>query len=169
MTIIIRAAELSDFEAMRDIMAQPIAMANTLQLPMPSLEKWKKRLAEFPPGDHLLVAEVDGRVVGNLGLHGTAQVRRRHVGSVGMAVHDQFHRQGVGSALLRAGLDLADNWLQYTRLELEVYTNNVAAIALYKKFGFSIEGTHPNDCFHHGGFVDCYSMGRLHSAVQVKA
>lgn len=164
MTILIRAAEPSDFEAIRETMAQPIAQANTLQLPLPSLEKWKKRLADVPRDNHQLVAGIDGKVVGNLGRHGKVPVRRRHVGSIGMAIHDAHHRRGVGSALMTAALDLADNWLQYTRLELEVYVDNLAAIALYKKFGFVIEGTHPKDCFRDGLYVDCYSMGRLRPA-----
>jgi L-phenylalanine/L-methionine N-acetyltransferase len=162
MTITIRAAEHTDYAAFCETLSQPIAQANTLQLPFPSLEVWKKRLAEFPAGDHLLVAEVDGKVVGNLGLYAAAkQMRRRHVGTLGMAVHDAYHGRGVGSALMAAAIDLADNWLQYSRLELEVYVDNVAAIALYKKFGFVIEGTHPKDSFRNGAFIDCLSMGRL--------
>jgi len=162
MTIIIRAAEPSDYAAICETMAQPIARTNTLQLPFPSLEMWKKRLAEFPVGDHFLVADVDGKVVGNLGLHAAGkQMRRRHVGSVGMAVHDAFHGRGVGSALMTAALDLADNWLQYSRLELEVYIDNVGAISLYQKFGFVVEGTHPKDSFRNGIYIDCLSMGRL--------
>jgi L-phenylalanine/L-methionine N-acetyltransferase len=164
MTITIRAAEPTDYAAICENMSQPIAQANTLQLPFPSLEVWKKRLAEFPVGDHLLVADLDGKVVGNLGLYAAAkQMRRRHVGAVGMAVHDAYHGRGVGSALMAAAIDLADNWLQYTRLELEVYVDNVAAIALYQKFGFVIEGTHPKDSFRHGVYIDCLSMGRLRS------
>ncbi len=165
MTITIRAAEPSDYAAVCEVMSQPVAQANTLQLPMASLEMWKTRLAEFPAGSHMLVAVVDGKVVGNLGLHPAAkQVRRRHVGAIGMAVHDTYQGKGVGSALMAAALDLADNWLQYSRLELEVYVDNKAGIALYKKFGFVVEGTHPNDSFRNGEFVDCLSMGRLRPA-----
>jgi L-phenylalanine/L-methionine N-acetyltransferase len=42
---------------------------------------------------------------------------------------------------MQATVDLADKWLNLTRLELEVYTDNEPAIRLYKKFGFAVEGT----------------------------
>ncbi len=64
---------------------------------------------------------------------------------------------------MQAALDLADKWLQYTRIELTVFTDNVGAIALYKKFGFEIEGTHINFAFRNGEYVDVYAMARLHS------
>ena len=162
MTIKIRSAEPGDYEAIRDTMSQPIAQAQTMQLPYASLELWKKRLAETPAGDHILVAEIDGKVVGNLGLHGMgSRPRRRHVGALGMVVHDAWHRRGVGTALMNAALDLADNWLQYTRLELTVYVDNAAALALYRKSGFEIEGTLKCYAFRDGKIVDAYTMARL--------
>ena len=162
MTITIRAAEPGDFEAIREIMTQPKAQAQTLQLPYASLEMWKKRISETAPGDHVLVAEFDGNVVGNLGLHSMAKsARRRHVGYLGMSVHDAWHRKGVGGSLMESAIDLADNWLQYSRLELTVYVDNASAIALYKKFGFEIEGTHKRYAFRDGKFVDAHFMARL--------
>lgn len=52
-----------------------------------------------------------------------------------MAVRDDWQGKGVGSELMEAALDLAENWLNLTRVELSVYTDNEAGIALYKKFG----------------------------------
>jgi L-phenylalanine/L-methionine N-acetyltransferase len=162
MTILIRAAEPGDYEAVRDVMSQPIAQAQTLQLPFASAEMWRKRLDEFPADGKLLVASIDGRVVGNLGLRaGGPSPRRRHAYSLGMSVHDQFHRRGVGSALMTAAVDLADNWMQATRLELTVFTDNAAAIALYRRFGFEIEGTHKQYAFRNGAYADVYAMARL--------
>ena len=52
------------------------------------------------PDDYMLVAEVKGEVVGNLGLHlASKSPRRRHAGYIGMAVRDDWHGRGVGSAL----------------------------------------------------------------------
>jgi putative acetyltransferase len=67
----------------------------------------------------------------------------------------------VGSALLEAVIELADKWLNLTRLEMEVYTDNEAAIALYKKFGFEIEGTLRKFAFRDGEYVDAYAMSRI--------
>lgn len=162
MKIIVRAAEPADYDAIQQTMLQPLAQAETLQLPYTSRETWRKRATELAPGDHILVAEVDGQVVGNLGLHSMAKsARRRHIGYIGISVHDEWHGNGVGTALMKAAIELADNWLQYTRLELTVYVDNAAALALYKKFGFEIEGTLRRYAFRRGEYVDAYMMSRL--------
>jgi putative acetyltransferase len=101
-------------------------------------------------------------VVGELSLHTSpTRWRMRHVGSIGMAVRDDWQGRGVGTALMEAALDLADNWLNLTRIELRVYTDNAAAIALYEKFGFEVEGTHRRLAFRNGEYVDGYSMARI--------
>jgi len=164
--IVIRRAEAGDAEAIHSTFCGPKAMAGTLQIPYASVEMWRKRLADFPPDDHLLVATIAGEVVGNLGLHAPKSPRRRHVGEIGMAVRDDRQRRGVGSALMTAAIELADRWLNLQRLELSVYTDNLAAMALYRKFGFTIEGTCRAYAFRDGQYVDAYLMARLHPAFQ---
>ena len=162
MEITVRHAEPEDFEAMHRIMSAPKVAAGTLQLPLQSAEAWRKRLAEPPEGLFLLAACVEGEVVGNLGLETFPnRPRVRHAGTIGMAVRDDWQVRGVGTALLGAALDLADNWLNLSRVELTVYTDNAAGIALYEKFGFEREGTHRRYAFRDGGFVDAYSMARV--------
>ncbi len=78
-----------------------------------------------------------------------------------MAVHDQWQQQGIGSALVEAAIDLADQWLNLRRLELTVYTDNVPAIKLYKRVGFENEGTLRRFAYRDGDFADAYLMARL--------
>jgi L-phenylalanine/L-methionine N-acetyltransferase len=162
MDIIVRRAEPGDYEALHRIISGPRAIAGTMQLPLPSAETWRKRLSEPSEDQFSLVACVDGEVVGNLGLEtNSTRWRMRHIGRIGMAVRDDWQGKGIGTALMEAALDLADNWLNLSRIELHVYVDNAAGIALYEKFGFEVEGTHRRFAFRNGEYVDAYSMARL--------
>jgi len=161
-SVSVRHAEPQDAEAVHRILAGPRAAAGTLQLPLQSVEAVRNRFFSEPhEGLYHLVACVDEEVVGHLGLETFTRPRRRHVGTIGMAVRDDWQGSGVGTALMEAALGLADNWLDLTRIELSVYTDNAAGIALYEKFGFEIEGTHRRYAFRNGGYVDSYSMARI--------
>src|SRR3989442_4291797 len=107
--IVVRRAEPADAEAIHETFLGPRAIAGTLQLPYPSVESWRKRLAEFPADQYLLVATIAGDVVGNLGLHAASKSpRRRHVGYIGMAVLGARQGRGLGTALPHAAIELSD-------------------------------------------------------------
>ncbi len=160
--ILIRRATADDAAALVRLFSAPRAMWGTLQVPYTSEEARRRRLVDVPEGTYPLVAEVDGEVVGQLTLHSNpTRPRRAHAGALGMAVRDDWHGRGVGTALMVACLDLADNWLNLTRVELEVYTDNTPALRLYKKFGFEIEGTMRRYAYRNGEWVDAYFMARL--------
>lgn len=157
----VRPTEQADIEQIRNLYAGTKAQAGTLQLPLPSLAMWQKRLTNIPSNVHSLVADLDGRIVGQLGLVIEDNPRRKHVASIGMAVHDDFQGQGVGSVILAAAIDLAENWLNISRIELTVYTDNEAGIALYKKLGFVEEGIAHQFAFRNGELVDALYMAKV--------
>jgi putative acetyltransferase len=162
MTISIRAVEPGDYEAIHQIFLGPKVVWGTLQLPLPSAEMWRKRLAEPSEGTFRLAACIEQKLVGQLDVHTfPSRTRRRHVGKIGMAVHDEFQHKGVGTALLQAAVDLADQWLNLLRLELEVFCDHEPAVRLYKRFGFAIEGTLVRYAYRAGQFVDVYTMARF--------
>ncbi len=158
--ITVRAVEPQDAEAIRDIYACSNAQSNTLQLPFPSKTLWTSRLNDIPDNMHFFVAEIDNDVVGTIGLMTNSNPRRKHCADFGMGVRDDAQDQGVGSALLSAITDLADNWLNIQRIEIAVFTDNQPAIRLYEKFGFEIEGEAKDYAFRDGEYVDVYYMAR---------
>ncbi len=159
----IRRAEPDDSSAIYEIFNSPKVFESTLQLPYPSRERWRRRLAEPGEGTHDLVAVASDRVVGMVTVHTFPNTpRRRHVGTIDIAVHGEWQGKGVGKALMRAGIELADNWLNLTRLELEVYTDNESAVRLYERLGFEREGTLRQHAFRGGQYVNSYVMARLH-------
>ena len=158
----IRHTTPADWEAVSRIFTGPKVVRGTLQLPFPSPELWRKRLSEPEPGLVSLVACQDAEVIGILGLHRHPDLpRRQHAAHIGMAVRDDWQGKGVGTALLKAALDLADNWLDLARLELSVFIDNEAAVRLYRKLGFEIEGTQRKYALRDGRFIDGYLMSRL--------
>jgi len=76
-------------------------------------------------------------------------------------VSEPFQGQGIGSALLRAALDLADNWLALRRVELLVYSSNESAIALYERFGFEVEAELADYAYQYGNYISALVMSRL--------
>jgi len=67
------------------------------------------------------------------------EASRHGFGELGMAVAREWRGKGVGSALMAAAIDWAqENGLH--KLSLGVFAHNAAAIALYRKFGFVEEG-----------------------------
>jgi putative acetyltransferase len=164
--IAVRRAEPSDYEALCAVYSDESAYSGTLQLPYPSAEIWRKRLAEPKLDEFSLVALVGGRIVGSAGLHRTAQSpRRAHAMLLGMAVMSEHQGRGVGNALMKALLEIADGWLTVTRLELTVFTDNERAIALYRKHGFELEGTHKAYALRGGRYADVHCMARIRQKV----
>ena len=166
MTLTLRRAKPSDAATMAEQLAEPDTFPGLLQLPYANVELWQQRLSAPPvPGspELLLLAERDGHVVGNAGLHPVgAQVRRRHAMMLGISVSPSAQGQGVGHALMAALLDYADNWAQVLRIELTVFHDNAPAIRLYERHGFELEGRFKAYALRNGEYVDALAMARLH-------
>jgi putative acetyltransferase len=159
---------VADAADMARLMADTEVFPNLMQLPLPSVELWRSRLeANAAPERSTelhLAAEVGGRVVGSAGLHPQTQLRRRHAAMLGISVAADAQGRGVGSALMQAICDYADNWAQLLRIELTVFADNQRAIALYERFGFRHEGRHRGYAMRHGAYADVLAMARLHPA-----
>ncbi|HAA39736.1 MAG TPA: GNAT family N-acetyltransferase, partial [Pseudomonas sp.] len=119
---------------------EPAVCRQVLQMPFQSVDVWRKRLVTDNERRLQLVAVHGGEVIGQLGLEQYLRVRQAHVGSFGMGVATAWQGKGVGSRLLTAALDVADNWMNLHRVELTVDADNDAAHHLYRKFGFEVEG-----------------------------
>ena len=156
----IRASRPADVESITELVNLPGFRFGTLRMPYQTLEQTRKWMESPSVGGLQLVAELDGRIVGQAGLHRLAG-RRSHAAGIGLGVHDDYCGKGIGSALVKELVDAADNWLDIRRLELAVFSDNAAAIAVYRKFGFEVEGTYRAHSFRDGRYVDSLAMARL--------
>lgn len=103
------------------------------------------------------VADAAGEIVGGINV----QVSRHGYGDIGMHVARAWRGRGVGSALMVRAIAWArDEGLH--KLSLAVFPHNAAAIALYEKYGFVVEGRRVKQYRRRSGELwDAIDMGLL--------
>jgi RimJ/RimL family protein N-acetyltransferase len=109
----------------------------------------------------ILVAEKDNKnLVGFLMAVGGNAKRIKHSAYIVMGILNEYRGKGIGTKLIEELERWAFNH-NIHRLELTVVTCNEAALSLYRKMGFVIEGTKKNSLCIDGKFVDEYDMSKL--------
>ena len=161
----LRRAISADSEVVAEFTAAIENVQNTLQMPFANTALWRDRFTAANPSALILVAEIDGKVIGVASLHLlNDSLRQSHVRALGVTVARSAQGCGVGSALMQGLLEWADQWAQVKRIELRVNVDNLVAISLYKKFGFVEEGRMVGECFRAGAYVDVFAMARWFDA-----
>lgn len=114
--------------------------------------------------DHMFVLEKEtppAEICGFLLLRTDPQIYLRNLAALEIYVAAKLQGQGLGKALLKTALDLADNELMIERVEAEIAAGNIKALKLFKSFGFKLEGTAKDWAVsENGGFVDAYLLAR---------
>lgn len=175
--LIIRPARPEDARAIHAIRISPEVLPNIASLPTEPLSRTVSSLQRPFGATHTFVAEWIGDPPDSTGLRpvhpGQPQVvgvamlylplvgPRRHTAGFGIMVRGDYHGRGVGSKLIAAILDLADNHLRIERVELTVYTANPRAIRLYERHGFVPEVTLRGETNRAGKHADALAMARM--------
>lgn len=112
----------------------------------------------------LLVAKVNGEMVGTLRFSSNRYSRYKHKGQFVISVKKAFWGYGIGGKLIETMLAWADAY-GFLKIKLEVDANNDRAIALYKKMGFEQEGLLRMDKYVGNEiFIDSIVMGRINNS-----
>ncbi len=88
----------------------------------------------------MMVATVEGKIVGNGLIVFNKRLRISHRASIGLAVIKAYWNKGIGRALLTELIEFGKA-KGLEQIELEVVAENARAISLYRKFGFEFIGT----------------------------
>ncbi len=93
-----------------------------------------------------LVALSADRLVGIAAIYQFLRPREKGIGDMMIYIHQDFHGVGLGTEMTDRLLTLARNKGLH-RIGLEVVEENKAAVRLYKKLGFEIEGVRKDAYF----------------------
>ena len=149
-TVILRSGVEADGEQLRQLAWQAYGETRFLSkeqeefhLTAEQESVWIMRMLHDPRAV-LLMAELDGQIVGDGMIHPVSEgSRQRHRCQVGITVLKDHWNKGIGKALFVLMIAAAKE-AGYEQMELEVVSDNKRAIALYEKLGFQEYGRRPN-------------------------
>jgi ribosomal protein S18 acetylase RimI-like enzyme len=152
---------VESFHACLDSVARERSgLAITAAFPLDQLRAFvAKNIEEGMPAFFALDGD---RVVGWSDIRREERPDVRHRGVLGMGVHRDYRGHGTGRSLLQTALAKAKE-IGLIRVDLTVYAQNAAAIALYRRCGFVEEGRIVKGRYLDGRFDDVIQMGQIFS------
>lgn len=108
----------------------------------------------------IFVAVNDGALIGYIAALGGHAQRNKRCAHVVIGIIRAYAGRGIGKKLFIS----MEEWAQKShlhRLELTVMTHNKIAIGLYKKLGYTVEGTKVHSLRLHDAYIDEYYMAKL--------
>jgi RimJ/RimL family protein N-acetyltransferase len=138
-TFTVREATAADVEACLDVLEKVVAEGTWLgtEAPLDRTLRGERLLAaiEDERRAHLVAIAGTGDVAGQLGL----DMAPYGVAEFGMCVAPAWRGQGAGAALVSAAVDAARARHAH-KVAIQVWPHNGAAIRLYRRHGFRMEG-----------------------------
>ena len=109
-----------------------------------------------------LLAFLNDKIAGIVNITAEQRKRVRHIGDLFIVIGKRYWNNGLGSLLIEEAIEWAQASGILRRLQLTVQTRNQAAVHLYQKHGFVIEGRQERGAYiEEGKFIDVYLMGKL--------
>lgn len=149
---------------LRYVFAEPgINLITSVDEFNPTTESEARLIAEMNRASNslFLVAEDDGRIVGQLTLQGGKRRNVRHAATLGITVAQDWRNRGVGRQLMEHAIEWARAGRILTRIELFVFARNTNAIHLYESCGFEMEGRRRRAARRDGEYLDDLVMSLL--------
>ena len=156
----IRPARASDEESVAGIFLHVLEEGETYALP----RNWtleEARAFWFGDGNHVFVAEEDGKILGSYHICPNHGGGGAHVANAGYIVSASARRMGIGRAMAEHSLgECKRRGFRAMQFNFVISTNE-PAVKLWQELGFATVGTLPG-AFHHPtrGFVDALVMFR---------
>ena len=145
-TFITRMIEANDARAYINLQEEIFAQSSfgyykpeekglTVQQVRKTIAEWRKQKTST-----ILLCIYNGQFAGYAMMLGNTASRTKHIASIRIGIHEDFKQKGLATALLKE----AEKWAhsnEISRLEANIMAHNEAAIALFNKLNYTIEGT----------------------------
>ncbi|GAA0476237.1 GNAT family N-acetyltransferase [Alkalibacterium sp. s-m-22] len=109
----------------------------------------------------ILLAVVDGQVIGIASIHASSKPKIRHIGDIGIVIDKDYWGMGLGRLMMEDLIDWAQESEVIKRLQLQVQHRNTRGRALYESLGFDLEAIMKYGVKDAGEYLDVCQMSRL--------
>lgn len=125
-----------------------------------NVERISKYLDDVYNSDRavFLIAIVNNKIVGYAEYASLFKKRLSHRGDMGIAVLNEYQGKGIGSNLMKELIEYVKNEIKAEIISLEVRTDNLTAISLYKKYDFEKIGFYKGFMKINNEYIDCDLM-----------
>ncbi|MBP3797260.1 MAG: GNAT family N-acetyltransferase [Ruminococcus sp.] len=126
------------------------------------VEGVKRKLAMSKESENsiVLIAIENEQIIARAELEGYYAARIRHRAKFSISVKKEYWNQGIGTEMIKRIIDQAKT-MKIRIIELEVITDNLRAISLYHKMGFTDIGIYKKYFFVNGLFKDAVIMQNI--------
>ncbi|WP_177764765.1 GNAT family N-acetyltransferase [Flavobacterium sp. I3-2] len=162
--IIIREAQINDAEELLNCIKKYISDSKYIpkfkQEIKLTIEQERNWIQSFLNATNsiLLIAELDGEIIGNIDLTGSQRKMMEHTAVIGMGMLNEWQNLGLGTALLNEIINWAKLNSILELIWLQVYTENSLGLGLYRKMGFVESGIIKNFFKRDGIYSDNLTM-----------
>ena len=136
--VIIRTGQLDDAKALLDIQKEVvlekeylITVTEEFQNTTEQQRDWIRKIIENER-ETIIVAEIEGNIVGWTVFQSSNRRRLLHTGSFGMMIHKDYRGMGIGKLLIKELLNWAEKNPLIEKVSLGVFSTNRRAISLYR-------------------------------------
>lgn len=106
----------------------------------------------------IYLVKINDEIVALANFSGGKRSRMAHFANLGISVKKKYWGQGIGYHLMKELIHNAKE-MGIKKINLEVRTDNEAAINLYYKFGFKDIGVNTRGFYLNGKYIDLLIMG----------
>lgn len=160
----IRPLEKKDLNDVHALNNSKAVMSYWFEEPYESLDElyslYNKHILDN--NERRFVIEVENRFAGVIELVEISYLHRNC--EMQVAILPEFQGRGLAEKAMRHGIDYAFNMLNLYKAYLYVDVDNAAAIHIYEKLGFMIEGRMIRQFYSNGSYHDSYFMGLFKGA-----
>ncbi len=132
---------------------------NGFKVPVEGVKR-KLALSRESENSIVLIALENEQIIARAELEGYYPARIRHRAKFSISVRKEYWNQGIGTEMIKRIVEQAKK-MKIRVIELEVISDNVRGIHLYRKMGFADIGIYKEYFYVNGMFKDAVVMQKL--------